>query len=55
MWPTAQVEAVAVRAGDELAFAESLVGDHLPREPDRPERAAGGAESGANLVVGRRA
>ena len=36
----AEVEAVAVRTGDELALPERLVGDHLALEPDRPERAA---------------
>ena len=50
----AQVPAVAVRAGDELALAQRLVGDDLAREADRAERAAAGAEGGADLVVGRR-
>ena len=36
----AQMPAVAVRAGDELALAQRLVGDHLAREADRAERAA---------------
>ena len=51
----AQVPAVAVRAGDELPVAQRLVGDDLALEADRAERAAGGAERGADLVVGRRA
>ena len=36
----AQMEAVAVRAGDELPLAQRLVGDHLALEADRPERPA---------------
>ena len=49
----AQVPAGAVGAGDELALAERLVGDHRPREADRAERAALGAEAGDDLLVGR--
>src|SRR5579863_9147501 len=51
----AEVPPAAVRAGDELAVAERLVGDHLALEPDRPERAGVGAERGADLLDGRRA
>ena len=40
----AQVPAGAVRAGDELALAQRLVGDDLAREADRAERAGVGAE-----------
>ena len=45
----------AVRAGDELALAERLVGDDLHRRPDRPDRARIRAEGLADLVLGRRA
>src|SRR5581483_5950249 len=51
----AQVEAVLVRTGDELPLAQRQIGDDLAREPDRAERAAGGAEGGADLLVRRRA
>ena len=51
---TAKVEAVLVRAGDELAVAQRLVGDDLAGEADRAERAARGAERGADLLVRRR-
>src|SRR5581483_10471880 len=50
----AEMEAVPVRAGDELTLAQGLVGDHLALEADRPERSAAGAEGGADLVAGRR-
>ena len=50
----AQVPAGAVRAGDELPFAQRLVGDDLAVEADRAERAGVGAERGADLVLGRR-
>ena len=49
----AQVPAGAVRAGDELALAQRLVGDDLAREADRAERAGVGAERRADLVLGR--
>src|SRR5204862_287796 len=51
----AQVPAVAVRAGDELAAAERLVCHHLAGEADRPERPAGRAERRPDLLTGRRA
>ncbi len=47
----AEMLAVLVRAGDVLALAERLVGDHLDVDPDGPERASTGAEGGADLVV----
>ena len=50
----AEVPAGAVRAGDELPFAQRLVGDDLAVEADGPERARVGAERGADLVLGRR-
>src|SRR6185312_10675209 len=46
-----QVEPVAVRARHEFALPQRLVGENPTREPDRPERAAGGAERGADLLV----
>ena len=52
----AQVPAVAVRAGDELALAQRLVGDDLALEADRAERAAGSAPNAARIsssVAGR--
>src|SRR5581483_1435141 len=49
----AQMEAVAVGAGDELALAQRLVGDHLAVESDRTERAAARAERRPDLVVAR--
>ena len=49
----AQVEAVAVRARDELALAKRLVGDDLAGEADRAERAGIGAERLADLLLGR--
>ena len=45
----------AVRARDELALAQRLVGDDLAVEADRAERARVGAERRADLVLGRRA
>ena len=50
----AEVPAGAVRAGDELAVAQRLVGDHLAVEAHRAERAGVGAERRADLVLGRR-
>ena len=50
----AQVPPVVVCAGDELPFAERLVGDHLAREADGAERAAARAERRSDLVVRRR-
>src|SRR5207237_6709988 len=51
----AQVPAGAVCAGDELARAQRLVGDHVALEADGAERARVCAESGADLLLGRRA
>ena len=51
---SAEVPAVAVRAGDELPLAKRLVGDNLDVDPDRPERAAVRAERGSDLVIRRR-
>ena len=50
----AEMLAVLVRAGDVLALAERLVGDHLDVDADRAERAAARAERAADLLVGRR-
>src|SRR5262249_5125761 len=49
----AEVPPVAVRAGDVLPLAQGLVGDDLAGEADGPEGAAGGAERGTDLLVGR--
>src|SRR5436305_14968881 len=46
----AQVPVVAIRADNVLAFAQRLVGDHLDRRSDRPDRAAVGAEGLTDLV-----
>ena len=43
---------VAVRAGDELALAQRLVGDHLALEANRAERPRVRAEGRADLLVG---
>ena len=50
----AEVHAVLVRAGDELALAQHLVGDHFAGEADGAERAAARTERGADLLVGGR-
>ena len=52
----AQVPAGPVRAGDELALAQQLVGDDLAVEADRPERAGGRRRTRARIsssVAGR--
>src|SRR5919197_4966444 len=46
----AEVNVVAVRPYDILAFAERLVGDHVDRGADRPDRAAVRSEGGADLL-----
>ena len=51
----AQVPAGAVRAGDELALAERVVGEDLAVEADRADRAGVGAEGLADLLLGGRA
>jgi hypothetical protein len=51
----AEVPARAVRAGDELATRERLVGDHLAVEADGAERSGIRAERRADLVVAGRA
>ena len=50
----AQMPAVLVRTGDELALAQRLVGDDPALEAERAERASARAEGGSNLLVGRR-
>src|SRR5262249_55210086 len=47
----AQVPSVAVCPGDELSFAQRLVGDHLAGEADRPQRPAPCAERIVDLLV----
>src|SRR5262249_40912499 len=49
----AQVEAVAIRAGNELALLQREVGDHLAIEADGAERPARRPEGSADLFVGR--
>src|SRR6185437_2652013 len=51
----AEMLAVLVRAGDVLALAKRLVGDHLEVDADRAQGASPCTECGADLLVGRRA
>src|SRR5204862_7259796 len=49
----AQMPPVAVRAGDELALAQRLIGDDVDRHSERTERPAARAVDGPDLLVGR--
>src|SRR5437762_13624032 len=48
---TAEVDVVAVGADHVLALAERLVRDHLDRNADRADRAAGGPECLVDLLL----
>ena len=48
---TAEVDVVAVGADHVLALAQRLVRDHLDRGADRADRAAGGPEGLADLLL----
>src|SRR5262245_60351533 len=50
----AEMEAVSVRAGDELALVQCQIGEHLALEADRAKRTARRTEGGTDLLVGRR-
>src|SRR5690242_1223409 len=52
---SAEMEAVAIRAGYELPRSERLVRDDLALEADRAEGPSARAERGADLLVRRRA